>query len=103
MNAYYNNTNVGIREGRAKGGLRIVDGLITLICAIAVALTSSVAVKIEKALLSTALFIAFFGLIGSMDAGNISIFGGSVLCIICALLELAILKSIVSASKKERA
>lgn len=102
MNAYYNNTNVGIREGRARGGIRIVDGIITLICAIVAVLTSSVAVKIEKAVLSTALFIAFFGLIGSMDAGNIGMLFGTFLCVICALLELVILKSIVSASRKAK-
>ena len=103
MNAYYNNTNVGIREGRARGGIRIVDGIITLICAIVAALTSSVAVKIEKVALSTALFIAFFGLIGSMDAGNISMLFGTILCIACALLEMAVLKSIVKPAKKENA
>lgn len=97
MNAYYqrNNKTTLVTDATLFPEITIGDKLINFICAIVAALTSAVAVKIEKAVLSSVVFIAFFGVIGSMDAGNIGLLGGLALCGICTLIEAAIFKSII--------
>ena len=97
MNAYYGNTN--IRENtaghRTAHDARFGDGLISLICNIIAIVTSSAAIKIGKALLCTALFVLFFGVVGSMDRGSMSMAWGVVICASISFVEFAILKSTV--------
>ena len=97
MNAYYNNTNIGTSTSnhRTAPDARFGDGLISLICNIVAILTSSAAIKISKALLCTALFVLFFGVVGSMDNGRMSMLWGMVVCASISFVEFAILKSTV--------
>lgn len=100
MNAYFNNSNIqtGTRTGALGNRSRTGDGLISFICAIVAIITSPIAIRIEKVAVSTALFFAFFGLIGSMDVGSIGIPAGMLLCSLCVLFEFAILRSLASGS-----
>ena len=96
MNAYYENTAYGRNATRigAIPSRRYGDGFINFICAIIGIITCSAAVKIEKTAISFGLLLAFFGIVGGIDQGSISMLGGIVLCALISLLEYATLKSI---------
>lgn len=101
MNAYYENTAY-CRNGARVSTLpprRYGDGFINFICAIISVLTCSAALKIEKTAISFGLFLAFFGIVGSIDSGSISMLGGILLCAVVSLLEYATLKSLVKRVK----
>ena len=104
MNAYYQKTNrtIAVTDTRPLN-ITIGDKLISFICAIISFFTCTAAVAIEKAVFSTVGFIAFFGIIGSMESGVISMLWGVLLCAAISLGEFLILKSLVkkvSAGKK---
>lgn len=102
MNAYY---SAGYRAGTIgtrKANDRVAgDRLIAVICAIVAMVTCPVAVKLEKATAASALIFAFFGIVGSMEAGTLSMGLGAVLCIAIALFELVVFKSLVKKSSKK--
>ncbi len=96
MNAYYENRGFRAHAGQKSfPQAQIGDRSISFICAIVAIFTCSVAVKIEKAVLCTALFFAFFGVVGGMDSGSLSMFWGLVLCGTISLIELGTFKSLV--------
>ena len=104
MNADYQKTNrtIAVTNNRPLD-VTVFDKLISLICAIVSFFTCPAAVAIEKASLSTAGFVAFFGIIGSMESGAMSVLVGIILCAVISLGEFLILKSLVkkvSAGKK---
>lgn len=95
MNAYYGNTAYGrnISRERTAPSHRYGDGLINFICAIIGILTCSAAIKIEKTALSLGLFLGFFGIVGGIESGSLSMLGGILLCGIISIIEYATLKS----------
>ena len=101
MNAYFDNTSYGRNIVRDRVAPRHTygDGLISFICAIVGMLTCSVAVKIEKSILSVVLLIAFVGVVGGVDSGSLSMLGGLALGGIISLIEYATLKSIFTRAK----
>ena len=98
MNAYYQRTNRTIVV-TDNNPINVGDKLISLICTIVAFFTSAVAVKVEKAVLCTVCFVAFFGVIGSMESGNIGLLGGILLCAALTLVEFFIFKSMVKRNK----
>ena len=94
MNAYYTGTRktVVVTDNNP---INVGDKLISMICAIIAFVTSAVAIKIEKATLCTAGFIAFFGIIGGMESESISMLAGVFFCIVIALVETAVFKSML--------
>ena len=96
MNAYFDNTSYGrnIARGRRASTRSFGDGIISFICAVIGMLTCSVAVKIEKTVLSVAVLVAFFGVVGGIECGSLSWFAGILLCAILSFIEYATLKSI---------
>ena len=102
MNAYYQNTNFGRTlpreniENRRKTG----DALINFICAVVTLLTCPVAVVMVKAALCVVTFIAFFGVIGGIECGAISMVFGIVICVVLSLVEGLLLWSMVKRSKQ---
>ncbi len=102
MNAYYQRTNRTVVVTDAKPlNINIGDKLISLICAIVSALTCDAAVVIEKISLSVAFFVAFFGVVGSIDAGSISMLAGIPICLALSVAECLILKSLIKKKAKK--
>ena len=101
MNAYYENTAYGrnIARERTAPSPRYGDGLINFICAVIGIFTCAAAVKIEKVAISLVLFLAFFGIVGGIDAGSLSMLGGILLCALISLFEVVTLRSIFKRSK----
>ncbi len=95
MNAYYERTNRQAIADNHSINTSFGDGLISLICAIVAFFTSAVAVKVEKTILSTVCFVAFFGVIGSIDNGSMGLASGILLCSLFSLVEFFIFKSMV--------
>ena len=95
MNAYYENESFAkrINNTAALPEVNVGDKLISLICAIVAFFTRTAVVRVTKAAFCTALFFAFFGIIGAMDSGNIGLFFGVVLCALITLFEYLALKS----------
>ena len=95
MNAYYqkNRRTFTATNVRPYPGTMVGDRLISIICAIVAFFTSSVAIKIEKALVCTVGFIGAFGIIGSMESGNMNMLLGLFICACISLIELAVFKS----------
>lgn len=102
MNAYLDNRTYhsNIKSAPSITDVRVGDKLISAICAIVAFFTCALMVKIEKATVATALFFSFFGVIGSMDNGSISLFGGLVLCLLITLVEFLTLKSMIDRRSK---
>ncbi len=92
MNAYYQRPNRTIVV-TDNNPINVGDKLIAIICAIVAFFTSAVAVKIEKATLCTVGFVAFFGVIGSMETESIGMLGGALLCLAISFVEFLIFKS----------
>lgn len=101
MNAYYERTNRTAINNHSYNA-QIGDGFISFICMIVSFFTSAVAVRIEKTILCTAGFVAFFGVIGSMENGSIGLFGGLLLCCAVTFVELIVLKSMIKSKKASR-
>ena len=102
MNAYYEKNNRSVAIDNAKPlniDVNFGDKLIAAICAIVAVFTSAVAVKIEKAVLCTGGFVAFFGVIGSIESGNLSMVIGVAVCAIISLAEFFIFKSMFKKKK----
>jgi hypothetical protein len=98
MNAYYPGTTRTIVV-TDNNPINVGDKLISFICMIVALFTSAIAVKIEKATLCTAGFVAFFGIIGSMENGNLGLLAGVFFCIVISLVEFAIFKSMLKSKK----
>ncbi len=102
MNAYYERTNRTAAIDNARPinvNVNIGDRLIAAICAIVAIFTSAVAVRIEKAVLCTGGFVAFFGVIGSIESGNLSMILGVVICAVISLAEFFVFKSMFRKKK----
>ena len=101
MNAYFENVryndNSRVRKANTR---RFGDGLISFICAIVGMVTCPAAVMLEKTAVVFALFVSFFGLVGAIEAGALSMFGGIVIGAIISVAEYAILKSMFKKKKK---
>ena len=97
MNAYLDNRAYSVKVSPAPSipEISIGDKLISFICAVVALLTCPVMIKLEKIVVSTALFFGFFGIVGGIDSGSIGIFGGIVLCALLILLEYSVLKSLI--------
>ena len=100
MNAYYQRTNrtVVVTDNKPLD-INIGDKLISLICAVIAFFTSTVAVAIEKATLSVLGFVAFFGVVGSIELGSISMLAGVAICSVISIAEFFILKSLIKKGK----
>ena len=102
MNAYYERTNktVAINDTKPLNiNVNVGDKLIAAICAIVAIFTSAIAVKIEKAVVCTGGFVAFFGIIGGIESGNISMVIGVALCAVISLAEFFVFKSLFKKKK----
>lgn len=100
MNAYYQRTNrtVVVTDNKPLD-INIGDKLISFICAVIAFFTSTVAVAIEKATLSVLGFVAFFGVVGSIELGSISMLAGVAICSVISIAEFFILKSLIKKGK----
>ena len=100
MNAYYQNTHIN-------SGARYIpethtgDKLISFLCAIAAIFSSRIAAVITRAVVCTAGFIGFFGIIGSMESGNVGMLAGSFLCLAITFIEFVSLKGMVKTVKSK--
>ena len=83
--------------------ITVGDKLISFICAIISALTSDVAIVIEKISVSALLFVAFFGVAGGIEGGSISFLAGVPICLGISLFEFFVLKSLVKKGAKAAA
>ena len=105
MNAYYENVNSTIyTDGARERELhvrRFGDGLISVICSIIALVTCSAAIKLEKTLFVFALFLAFFGVIGGIDSGALSMPFGILLCGAISFFEYTTLKSVFKPAVKK--
>ena len=102
MNAYYERTNktVAINDTKPLNiNVNVGDKLIAAICAVVAIFTSAIAVKIEKAVVCTGGFVAFFGIIGGIESGNISMVIGVALCAVISLAEFFVFKSLFKKKK----
>lgn len=95
MNAYYENESFAkrINTTATLPEVNVGDKLISLICALVAFFTRASVVRVTKAAFCTALFFAFFGIIGAMDNGSIGMFFGVMLCVIITLFEYLALRS----------
>lgn len=95
MNAYYENKSFTSRINNTASirEVNVGDKLISLICAVVAFLTRASVVKVTKAAICTALFFAFFGIIGAMDNGNVGLFVGILLCAAVTFFEFLMLRS----------
>ena len=100
MNAYFDNSGIHTLN-RPLHITHTGDRLISVICAIVAFFTSAVAVKIEKTVLSAACFIAFFGVIGSMENESVGLVAGIILSAALIFVEYLILRSL-SAKKADK-
>lgn len=102
MNAYYQNTNFGrtLPREHTENARKTGDGLINLICSLITLLTCPVAIVMVKAVLCTVTVIAFFGVIGGIECGTISMLLGVVICAILSAVEFCLLRSMVKRSKQ---
>ena len=102
MNAYYQNTNFGrtLPREHTENTRKIGDGLINFICSLMTLLTCPVAIVMVKAALCTVTVIAFFGVIGGIECGTISMLLGIIICAILSGVEFFLLRSMVKRSKR---
>ena len=103
MNAYYQNTDYTrtLPRSNVDTSLKIGDGLINFICAVITLLTCPVAIIMVKAVLCTVTFVGFFGVIGGIESGSISMLMGIVVCLALSLVECILLRSMVAKNKKQ--
>ncbi len=102
MNAYYENANTRYNDelrGCDIPTRRFGDGIISFICAIIGTLTCPAAVALEKTAFIFALFFSFCSVVGAIDAGNISMLLGIIICSGISLCEYALLKSLFKGLK----
>ena len=102
MNAYYEKTNrtVAINDTKPLNmNVNLGDKLIAMICAVVAIFTSTIAVRIEKTVLCTGGFVAFFGVIGGIESGSISMVIGIALCAVITLVEFFVFKSLFKKKK----
>ena len=97
MNAYYqkNNKTTLVTDHSLFPAIGFGDRLISFICTVVALLTSAAAVKIEKASVGTALFLAFFGVIGGMESETLGTLSGLLLCAVITLAEYLLFKSMI--------
>ena len=102
MNAYFENTGYRTNTTREStiNSHSFGDGFISFVCAIIGMLTCTAAVKLEKTALSLVLFIGFFGIVGGIESGAISMLAGIVICAVLSLCEYATLKSLFKRATK---
>ena len=101
MNAYYQKANRTITVTNTRPlDITVGDKLISVICAIVSALTCDVAIIIEKISMSALFFIAFLGVVGSIESGSISFLVGVPVCLGISLFEFLTLKSLVRKGSK---
>lgn len=95
MNAYYHNIGfrADVKRESAIPQSNVGERLISFICSIVAVFTCATAVKIEKSVVSIALAFAFFGIVGGMDSGSISMMSGLLMCTAASAAEFALLKS----------
>ena len=102
MNAYIENTGyrVNTKHEEAVSAPRFGDGFISFVCAIIGMLACPTAIKLEKISLSFILFIGFFGVVGGIETGAISMLLGIIICGAISLCEYATLKSLTERTEK---
>ncbi len=101
MNAYFDNVQINNVRTHDIPSHRVGDGLISFICTLVAMLTCPVAVMLEKTALIFALFLGFFGVVGAIEGGTLSMFAGIIACGTISLFEYAILKSFWKNSTKK--
>lgn len=103
MNAYYERTNrTAVATGDRTINVNVGDKLIAAICAIVAFFTTTVAIRIEKSVVCTAGFVAFFGVIGSIESGSLSMLLGVAICAAISIAEFFILKSMFKKKNVEK-
>lgn len=93
MNAYLDNTRINT----SRSSLPIThtgDSLISFICTIVAFFTNAAVIKVEKVILSATCFIAFFGVIGSMENGSVGLFSGVLFSAVLIFVEYLTLRSL---------
>ena len=98
MNAYYQNTKIN-SGARKIPEIHTGDRLISIICAIIAIFTCRAAAVITRIVICTAGFVGFFGVIGSMDNGNLGMLPGIVLCLSISLIEVAVFRGMIKAAR----
>lgn len=102
MNAYYqkNNKTTLVTDGNLFPEVNFGDRLISVLCAIVAFFSSVAVVRIAKATFGTVLFLAFFGIVGGMESGNVGTFAGLLLCAAVSFVEFLTLKSMIRRRKE---
>ncbi len=100
MNVYFDNANIRYNENIGTRERHLGDRLIDFICALVGMLTCPAAVKIEKTFLGFGLFVAFFAVVGAIEAGSISMLFGILICGVISLCEYSVIKGIFKPVKK---
>ena len=104
MNAYFEDfSNVRYNEqqrARESATRGLFDRLISFICAIVELVSCPAAIKVEKAVVIFALFIAFFGVSGGIESGSFSWLFGMLLCAAISFVEYVTLKSVFKPIEK---
>ena len=98
MNAYFTNTK---NVKRHIPHINLTHGFIEFICSIVAFFTCDAVVNTIKIIISAICFIGFFGIVGGIDAGNISMSCGLFFCAILSTVEFFTLKSITAKDGKE--
>ena len=98
MNAYFTDSK---RTKRALPHINFTHGFIEFICSIVAFFTCDVVVNTIKIIVCAVSFIGFFGVIGGIESGNITLAGGLFICAILSTVEFFTLKSITEKSNKE--
>ena len=94
MNAYFDRTQrtAVITDDRTLN-INVFDKIVAVICSIIAFFTSATAIRVEKAVSCTVGFVAFFGVIGSIESGSLAMLPGIAVCAIISLIEFFIFKS----------
>ena len=101
MNAYYEHNSIynNKRSQISIPATHISDKIISAICMIVAFFTCTVAVRIEKTVLSAVCFFGFFGAIGSIESATLSPILGILLCAAFGYIEYLVLKSLFAKKK----
>ena len=94
MNAYFDRTErTAVINNDHALNINVFDKIVSFICAVIAFFTSDVAIRVEKAVSCTVGFVAFFGIIGSIESGSMSMLLGVAICAVISLMEFFIFKS----------
>ena len=98
MNAYFTDPK---RTKRNIPHINFTHGFIEFICSIVAFFTCDVVATTIKIIVCAISFITFFGVIGGIDAGTITMARGLFICSILSTIEFFTLKSVTAKDNKK--